>query len=94
MKKQFQEVFDVVFIMLLCFTTLLTTMLTRGKVIVGSGSAGGLAYTFGISSFVITMGFFVLCIAYIVKKSDKELRQMIAGAYDKAVIDKYLKGAE
>ena len=35
------EVFDVMFIMLLCFVILLTTMLMRGKVLVGLSSAGG-----------------------------------------------------
>lgn len=73
--------FDVLFIMLLCFATLLSTMLMRGAVIVGSGSAGGFEYSFDISTFLITacaLGFYL---AYIIKKSDAELSAMIENVY-------------
>ena len=43
----------VLFIMALCFLTLLSTMLLRGKVLVGEGEASNLDYSFGIGSCVL-----------------------------------------
>ena len=74
--------FDVVFIMLLCFATLLSTMLMRGTVIVGSGSAGGLEYTFDSTSFLVTACALAFYLVYIINKSDNELREMIENVYD------------
>ena len=53
-KNRFMEVFDVLFIMVLCFATLLSTMLMRGKVLVGSGGGGGMTYTFWAWTFLLT----------------------------------------
>ncbi|HEY3423412.1 MAG TPA: hypothetical protein VGL27_01345 [Negativicutes bacterium] len=78
----FLMVFDVIFIMVLCFATLLSTMLMRGKVIVGSGSTGNFEYSFDVTSFIITIGFLAIYLAYIIVNSDKELRQMISNTYD------------
>ena len=75
-------IFDIVFIMMLCVATLLTTMLMRGKVIVGSGSTGSFEYSFDVTSFAITVAFFVIYLAYIIVNSDNELRQMISSTYD------------
>ena len=80
----FLVTFDVLFIMLLCFATLLSTMLMRGTVIVGADAAAGLEYSFDIASFFITaaaLGFYLL---YIVNKSEKELREMVKKVYDEA----------
>lgn len=77
------EVFDVMFIMLLCFVILLTTMLMRGKVLVGSGSAGGIDYSFNLPIFmmiVVALGTYMF---YVISRSDKELRAMIKYNYDK-----------
>lgn len=75
-------IFDVVFIMLLCFATLLSTMLMRGTVIVGSGSTAGLEYTFDITSFLITACTLGVYLVYIIKNSDKELYEIVNNIYD------------
>lgn len=75
------EVFDILFIMLLCFVTLLATMLMRGKVLVGSGSGGGLDYSFKLGSFSITAGFLLLYLFYIISHSDKELKNFFIAHY-------------
>jgi hypothetical protein len=77
----FMTTFDILFIMLLCFATLLSTMLMRGKVIVGSGSTAGLEYIFNAKTFLITIGSFVFYLFFLIKKSDKELRQMVGKVY-------------
>ena len=76
------EVFDVMFIMLLCFVILLTTMLMRGKVLVGSGSTGGIDYSFNLPIFmmiVVALGAYMF---YVISRSDKELKAMIKYRYD------------
>ena len=80
--SMWMEVFDVMFIMLLCFVTLLTTMLMRGKVLVGSGSTGGIDYSFNIPVFmmiVVALGAYMF---YVISRSDKELKAMIEYRYD------------
>lgn len=76
------EVFDVMFVMLLCFVILLTTMLMRGKVLVGSGSTGGIDYSFNLPIFmmiVVALGTYMF---YVISRSDKELKAMIKYRYD------------
>ena len=75
------EVFDILFIMLLCFATLLVTMLMRGKGLVGSGSGGGLDYSFKLGSFSVTAGFLLLYLFYIISHSDRELRNFFNSHY-------------
>ena len=75
------EAFDVVFIMLLCFGTLLTTMLMRGKVLVGSGSSGGIDYSFSWITLFLTGAALLAYLVYVLAHSDKELRVMIAQLY-------------
>jgi hypothetical protein len=77
------EVFDILFIMILCFVTLLATMLMRGKVIVGSGSGGGLTYDFGLASFAFTSIFLAIYLFYIIRHSEAELKSFYAGHYDR-----------
>ena len=85
-KKQenslWMEVFDVMFIMLLCFVILLTTMLMRGKVLVGAGTTGGIDYSFNLPIFmmiVVALGTYMF---YVVSRSEKELKAMIKYRYD------------
>ena len=76
------EVFDVIFIMLLCFVILLTTMLMRGKVLVGSGSTRGIDYTINLPilmMIVVALGTYMF---YVISRSDKELKAMIKLSYD------------
>ncbi|SHJ89999.1 hypothetical protein SAMN02745751_03670, partial [Dethiosulfatibacter aminovorans DSM 17477] len=67
MKRETQSkksvVFDTLFIMMLCFATLLTTMLVQGGVIVGG--EGGLSYIIKWPSFILTMGGVLLYTMYI-----------------------------
>jgi len=76
------EVFDVIFIMLLCFVILLTTMLMRGKVLVGSGSTGGIDYSFNLSIFMLIVVALGTYLFYVISRSDKELKAMIKYSYD------------
>lgn len=83
MKNMIVGVFDVMFIMLLCFASLLVPILVRGKVLVGSGSGGGLTYTFSWPTFLLTLLIIGGYILFILSQSDKELRHMIKKLYDK-----------
>ncbi|ATW28551.1 hypothetical protein DCMF_23425 [Candidatus Formimonas warabiya] len=74
------SVFDVLFIMILCFATLLTTMLMQGGVLVG-GSASGMRYHFSIASFLMVVAGLIIYLFYIIPHSDKELREMIKHLY-------------
>jgi len=78
------EVFDVIFIMLLCFVILLTTMLMRGKVLVGSGSTGGINYSFNLPIFLLIVVALGTYLFYVISRSDKELKAMIKYSYDEA----------
>ena len=83
MKREKQSnksvIFDTLFIMMLCFATLLTTMVLQGGVIVGG--EGGLSYIIKWPSFILTMGGVALYTVYTLKESDKELKKMIAFIY-------------
>jgi Na+/H+ antiporter NhaC len=74
--------FDVVFIMALCFVTLLATMLVRGKVLVGSGTSNGLDYSFSLITFAVVVAIFVAYIWYLLSHSDRELKEMVKHVYD------------
>lgn len=73
--------FDVLFIMALCFLTLLTTMLLRGKVIVGDGGPSKLDYTFGIGSCALVALVFAAYFWYMLTHSDRELKEMVDHVY-------------
>jgi len=77
----FVKMFDVMFIMILCFLTLFASMILRGAVIVGSNPASSIKYSFGIISFLITLIGFIVYLFYIIPNSDKELRNMINELY-------------
>ncbi|MDO8886509.1 hypothetical protein [Candidatus Oleimmundimicrobium sp.] len=81
-KNRFMEVFDVLFIMILCFTTLLTTMLMRGKVLVGSGSGGGMTYTFSAGTFLLTFLSLGTYLAIVIPQSNRELGEIVEGLYE------------
>lgn len=75
------EVFDVMFIMLLCFVILLSTMLMRGKVLVGSGSTGGMDYSFNLPIFLMLVLALAIYLVYVFFSSNKELKAMITNLY-------------
>ncbi|HBW37636.1 hypothetical protein [Desulfosporosinus sp. BICA1-9] len=75
------EVFDVMFIMVLCFVILLSTMLMRGKVLVGSGSTGGMDYSFNLPIFLMLVSALGIYLFYVFSSSNKELKAMISYLY-------------
>jgi hypothetical protein len=82
-KSKLVGVFDVLFILVLCFATLLTTMVLRGQVIVGSGGSEGFEYVFSLPFFVLTFASFGLYLFYILPQSNRELRTMLDRIYGK-----------
>lgn len=82
-KWDFVKIFDVLFILILCYLSLLTPMLLRGKVLVGGGGGGGMQYTF-------TWGSLLLCVLaagvfgyFLITHSEKELKSLINNVYGK-----------
>ncbi len=73
--------FDVLFIMALCFVTLLGTMLLRGKVLVGEGEASGLDYSVGLGSSILVALVFVAYFRYMLVHSERELKDMVNHVY-------------
>ena len=80
-KNRFMEIFDVLFIMVLCFATLLSTMLARGKVLVGSGSGSGMAYSFSAWTFLLTFLGLGAYLAFVVPQSNRELGEIVESLY-------------
>lgn len=74
-------ILDVLFIMALCFGTLLTTMLMRGTVLVGSGGAGGMDFTFNLPAFLGTLSGLLFYLGYLLTQSDRELRAVCKNTY-------------
>jgi len=79
----FVQVFDVCFIMALCFATLLATMLLRGKVLVGDAdSVQGLDLSFRWASFLVIAAIFGFYIWYMLRHSERELKDIVKHVYD------------
>jgi len=78
------QVFEIFFIMALCFATLFASMLLNGPVIVGNGATGKMNYLKAVTPQSVTIIVIILAVylIYLLKKSDSELRAMIAGIYD------------
>jgi hypothetical protein len=79
----FVQWFDVFFIMVLCFATLMTTMRVRGTVLVGDGTSTVLDYSFKPIPFFSMLAFGVIYIWYLVVHSHRELKDMIDHVYGK-----------
>ena len=73
--------FDVLFIMALCFLTLLSTMLLRGKVLVGTGEASNLDYSIGAVSCIGLALVFIAYFRYMLVHSERELKEMVNHVY-------------
>lgn len=77
------KIFDILFVLMLCYITLLIPMLMRGKVIVGSGAeGGGLQYSFSFLTFLLTFLVLGVYLAFVISNSNKELKSMIKKKYD------------
>jgi len=72
----FVKVFDIVFIMILCFATLLATMLLRGKT---ENDAG--IYSVKLPIVALTVVGFTLYFLYLLRHSHKELKLMVEEMY-------------
>lgn len=83
-KKLLSELFDVLFVLILCFLTLLIPMLMQGKVIVGSGGSAQMHYRFYLPTFLLTVAVIIAYMAFVLHHSEKELRPMIGDLYDRA----------
>jgi uncharacterized membrane protein YbhN (UPF0104 family) len=70
----FLEITDSLFIMILCFGTLLTAMFMKGSDI-------SLSYTIHIKTFLIVFLGLIVCLHFILKNSEKELKKMIEYLY-------------
>jgi hypothetical protein len=70
------KAFDILFIMVLCFVTLLAAMLMRGKTVNGAA-----IYSFGIASVMATVVGFTVYFVVVLKSSNKELKMMVAEMY-------------
>jgi hypothetical protein len=79
----FVQCFDVSFIMVLCFLTLLTTMVIHGKVLVGDGSTQGLDLSFHASTFLLVVAIFVVYLWYMLRHSERELKDIVNHVYGK-----------
>jgi len=79
----FVQAFEVFFIMVLCFATLLTSMLLNGAVIVGDGATGKIDYLSAVTPLSVSIIIVILAVylVYLLKKSNKELHIMINQIY-------------
>lgn len=73
---------DALFIMALCFAVLLTTMVLRGKVLVGAGGSEGLSYVVNPWTAALVVLALVSYIVFMLRQSDAELREMVNDLYD------------
>lgn len=71
------EAFDALFIMILCFATLLSAMILKGN------SGGGIDYSINFKTLSITAIVLIVYLLFVVKESDKGLRDMISKLFDK-----------
>ncbi len=71
------QVIDSLFVMILCFATLLTAML------INKGSVGGISYSIHVLSLVVTVAGLFFYLYYLLKQSDKGLKSMIQHIYGK-----------
>lgn len=77
----FSDLLNVLFLMLLCFATLLTTMLMRGKVLVGSGEGSGMTFNIDALSLFLTATALGGYLLYILIVSDRQLKDIIGLTY-------------
>lgn len=77
----FMKLFDILFILILCYVSLLLPILLRGTVLVGSGQASGMHYDLNppllAAVLISTIGYLV----YILRNSDKEMRKVYKLVY-------------
>lgn len=75
-KNWIYEAFDILFVMILCFATLLSAMLIKGN------SPPKIEYILKPVTFIITIGAIGIYIWYVLRESEKELKNMIEKIYN------------
>jgi len=75
--------FDVLFILVLCYICLLIPILLRGKVLVGGGGGGGMDYSFTWGSLALCLVAGVVFGYFLLTHSEKELKTLIDNVYGK-----------
>lgn len=64
----FVNIFDVSFIMVLCFSTLFTAMLIQGT------GTGIMHYHFKLATFMVTIGGLLIFLLFIIPQSERQLK--------------------
>lgn len=82
-KWSFVKIFDVLFILILCYLSLLMPILMRGKVLVGGGEGGGMLYTFTWSSLILCLVAACIFGYFLLTHSEKELKILINNVHGK-----------
>lgn len=77
------KIFDVLFILILCYLSLLTPIIMRGKVLVGGGSGGGMQYIFTWPSLILCLLAAGIFGYFLITHSEKELKSLIDNVYGK-----------
>lgn len=70
-KKIGKEIFDSLFIMILCFSTLLSAMLLKNKDMMG------IDYTIYFKTFFVTISGLIAYLVYMINRSERGLKAMI-----------------
>lgn len=79
-KKIGKEIFDSLFIMILCFSTLLSAMLLKNK------NMMGIDYTVYFKTFFVTILGLIAYLAYMINRSERGLKAMIQFVFiDKSI---------
>jgi hypothetical protein len=71
----FLEIFDALFIMIICFATLLTAMLMKGS------TAGTSFYIVHITTLTVTVLGLAVYLFFVLRRSDKELKNIVSEIY-------------
>lgn len=77
----FMKVFDVLFILILCYVSLLLPILMQGKVLVGGSGEGGLVYSVNPLTILLCVSLFAIYGFFLLKNSEKELKVLINNVY-------------
>jgi mannose/fructose/N-acetylgalactosamine-specific phosphotransferase system component IID len=72
----FQEIFDALFIMIICFATLLTAMLMKGRTV------GTSVYIVHITTLAVTVFGLGVYLYFVLRRSEKELKGIVSDLYN------------
>jgi amino acid transporter len=81
-KSTLIKIFDILFIMILCFATLFVTMKNNDSLLNWLNPNKNNIYSFELISFIVMVVCFIAYLIYIISNSNKELKNMIAEIYD------------